>query len=53
MLSITAIEGLFKEHARKQNPNLKPDTVCAEILRAFNCDISFIENQLRSMSMNN
>ena len=46
-VAITEIEGLFKEHARKQHPNIKPDDVCANILKAFNCDVAYIDSELR------
>ena len=42
-LSITDIEGLFKEHSRKQNPNINPDEVILQIIIAFAGDTSFIE----------
>lgn len=42
-IAITEIEGLFKEHQRRSHPNIRPDDVCAGILRAFNGDAAFIE----------
>ena len=50
---ITEIEGLFKEHNRRNQPNIRPDDVCASILKAFNGDAVFIEQQLRQMSQQN
>ena len=49
-VAITEIEGLFKEHSRKSHPNIKPDDVCANILKAFNADVGFIDSELRKIS---
>lgn len=49
-MAISEIEGLFKEHSRKNNPNIKPDDVCVKILQAFGSDVAFIDAELRRIS---
>ena len=45
-ISITDIEGLFKEHSRRSHSNIRPDEVCTRVIKAFNGDLNFIETQL-------
>jgi len=52
-IALTEVESLFKEHSRKAHPNIRPTDVASNIIRAFNGDVNYIENSLRSvMSMN-
>lgn len=48
-VSITEIECLFKEHTRRNNPNLRPEIVCEKIIMAFNGDVNYIDSELRQI----
>ena len=52
-VAITDIESLFKEHNRRANPQISTAQVCCGILRAFNGDVQFIDNELQSLTMQN
>ena len=45
-MPITEIEGLFKEHIRRNNTHIQPKEIVAAVIRAFNGDIAFIEREL-------
>lgn len=49
LVRIADIEGLFKTHQRKSNPFVSPDDVIEKILRAFNVDFQFIQNELKTL----
>ena len=50
---VTEVEGLFKEHSRRSHPNVVPSGVAANILKAFNGDIAFIERELSAIKSTN
>ena len=50
---ITEIEGLFKEHIRRNNTHIQPKEIVAAVIRAFNGDIAFIERELQALAQRN
>ena len=39
---VSDIEGLFKTYKRRNGPQVNKELVFKKILKAFNCDLSFI-----------